>query len=97
MTGKKVVMPPRPSKQTPTADEYVVHGIAGTEVDGLKGGEGGGEARSVKAEPIKMKRLTIDIEESLHRKIKADCATRGSKIVDEVRDLLKQKYRNTET
>ena len=42
------------------------------------------------------KRLTIDIPESLHRAIKAQCAMRGSKIVDEVRVLLLQKYGNTE-
>ncbi|MBG6077983.1 hypothetical protein [Polaromonas sp. CG_9.11] len=44
-----------------------------------------------------IKRLTIDIPESLHRAIKAQCAMRGSKIVDEVRVLLLQKYGNTET
>lgn len=43
------------------------------------------------------KRLTIDIPESLHRAIKAQCALRGSKIVDEVRVLLLQKYGNTDT
>ncbi|MDP1541504.1 MAG: plasmid partition protein ParG [Nitrosomonas sp.] len=41
-----------------------------------------------------MKRLTIDITESLHRKIKSDCAKRGTKIADEVRELLLQKYGN---
>jgi hypothetical protein len=45
------------------------------------------------AEP--MKRLTIDVSESLHRAIKAQCAMRGTKIADEVRDLLLQKYGNT--
>ncbi|AMW35850.1 hypothetical protein HEQ62_10525 [Haematospirillum jordaniae] len=39
-----------------------------------------------------MKRLTIDIPASLHRAIKAQCAMRGSKISDELRDLLLQKY-----
>lgn len=43
----------------------------------------------------KVKRLTIDIPESLHREIKAQCAMRGAKIADEVRELLIQKYRNT--
>ena len=43
-------------------------------------------------EPEKMKRLTIDVPESLHRAIKAQCAMRGSKIADEVRELLIQKY-----
>lgn len=42
------------------------------------------------------KRLTIDIPESLHRAIKSQCAARGAKIADEVRELLLQKYGNTE-
>lgn len=41
-----------------------------------------------------MKRLTIDIPESLHRSIKSQCAMRGTKIADEVRELLLQKYGN---
>ena len=45
-------------------------------------------------EPEKMKRLTIDVPESLHRAIKAQCAMRGSKIADEVREPLIQKYGN---
>lgn len=40
----------------------------------------------------KKKRLTIDIPESLHRKIKADCAMRGTKIADELRVLLHERY-----
>ncbi|WP_455481756.1 hypothetical protein V4P56_04640 [Bartonella sp. B35(2025)] len=39
-----------------------------------------------------MKRLTIDVPESLHRLIKTSCASRGTKIADEVRELLSQKY-----
>ena len=45
-------------------------------------------------EADKMKRLTIDITESLHRKIKSQCAMNGTKIADEVRELLLQKYGN---
>lgn len=41
-------------------------------------------------EPIQ--RLTIDIPVSLHRNIKAQCAMRGKKIVQEIRELLIQKY-----
>lgn len=41
-------------------------------------------------EPIQ--RLTIDIPVSLHRAIKAQCAMRGKKIVQEIRELLIQKY-----
>ncbi|WP_375616324.1 plasmid partition protein ParG [Bartonella sp. AP58NXGY] len=39
-----------------------------------------------------MKRLTIDIPENLHRLIKVSCASRGTKIADEVRELLSRKY-----
>jgi len=42
-----------------------------------------------------MKRLTIDVPASLHRAIKTQCASRGTKIADEVRELLIQKYGNT--
>ncbi len=42
------------------------------------------------AEP--MKRLTIDITESLHRRIKATCAQRGTKMVDEIRILLESAF-----
>ena len=51
------------------------------------------ESRNANAEP--MKRLTIDVPESLHRTIKAQCAMRGTKIADEVRELLLQKYRKS--
>lgn len=53
------------------------------------------ESRSNGTEPEPMKRLTIDITEGLHRVIKAQCAMRGTKIADEVRELLVQKYGNT--
>lgn len=41
------------------------------------------------------KRLTIDVPESLHRAIKMQCAARGAKIADEVRELLLEKYGKT--
>ncbi len=50
------------------------------------------ESRAAADAPEKMKRLTIDISESLHRQIKAQCALNGTKIADEVRELLLQKY-----
>jgi len=39
-----------------------------------------------------MKRLTIDVSESLHRRIKVQCATRGIKIADEIRALLEKHF-----
>ncbi len=50
------------------------------------------ESRSNGNVPELVKRLTIDLPESLHRSIKAQCAMRGTKIADEVRELLLQKY-----
>lgn len=76
MSVKKVTFGARPAKPAPSADAWV-------------------ESRSVEEEPLsieKMKRLTIDIPESLHKAIKSSCALRGSKIADEVRELLYSKY-----
>lgn len=50
----------------------------------------------VTAEKEPNKRLTIDVPQSLHRAIKTQCASRGAMIADEVRELLMQKYGNTE-
>jgi len=55
-------------------------------------GAGAEKLAETPAADVKMKRLTIDIPESLHRTIKSQCAMRGTKIADEVRDLLVQKY-----
>lgn len=52
------------------------------------------ESRAAANASEAMKRLTIDVPESLHRAIKAQCAMRGTKIADEVRELLLQKYGN---
>ncbi|WP_336277065.1 plasmid partition protein ParG [Bartonella sp. CB178] len=49
------------------------------------------ESRTINTDE-RMKRLTIDVPESLHRSIKMSCASRGTKIADEVRELLIQKY-----
>ena len=57
------------------------------------------EARSVAAAPalcvdaaFALKRLTIDIPEPLHRRIKVACARRGAKMADEIRRLLEERY-----
>jgi hypothetical protein len=43
-------------------------------------------------EPEGTKRLTIDVPASLHAKIKASCAMRGTKMVDEITALLQDKF-----
>ncbi|MDH6160331.1 hypothetical protein [Janthinobacterium sp. CG_23.4] len=50
------------------------------------------ENRDEAADKEATKRLTLDIPESLHRRIKMDCASRGTKIVQEVTALLDAHY-----
>lgn len=38
------------------------------------------------------KRLTIDITEGLHKRIKAQCAMRGTKMADVIRELLEKEF-----
>jgi hypothetical protein len=38
------------------------------------------------------KRLTIDVPASLHARIKASCAMRGTKMVDEITTILEDKF-----
>ena len=39
-----------------------------------------------------MKRFTIDVPESLHRRIKMQCAASGLKMADEIRALLEKHF-----
>lgn len=39
-----------------------------------------------------MKRFTIDVPESLHRRIKVRCAERGKRMADEIRVLLAREF-----
>jgi hypothetical protein len=39
-----------------------------------------------------MKRLTFDIPETLHRRIKTQCASKGTKMTDELRLLLEKHF-----
>jgi hypothetical protein len=82
MSGKKVSITPKPTnvQSEPNLDNWI-----------SQGKENLNDAQPTSE---KIKRLTIDIPESLHRTIKAQCANRGNKIVDEIRALLLQKYEN---
>lgn len=40
----------------------------------------------------KMKRLTIDIPDSLHRRVKSRCGQDGLRMADVIRDLLEQRF-----
>lgn len=47
-------------------------------------------AETAPAEP--MKRFTIDVPTSLHTRIKTQCAMRGVKMADVLRDLLEREF-----
>ncbi len=47
-------------------------------------------ARTGSDEP--MKRLTIDIPLSMHQRVKSQCALKGEKMADVVRELLDQRF-----
>lgn len=49
---------------------------------------------TAETEPVKMKRLTLDIPESLHRAIKLKATEEGVAMVDLLRDLLVKEYGN---
>ena len=86
MSGKKISIGAKPTaKPAPEAAD------AWVECRGAA--ERAAEQAAEQAEP--MKRLTIDIAESLHRRIKAQCAMDGTKIADQVRELLVQKFGNS--
>ena len=82
MNAKKIAFGTKPTNKLAPVDTWVESRAS----DGGGGGGGGGSEA--------MKRLTIDIPESLHRAIKSQCAMRGTKIADEVRELLLNKYGN---
>jgi ParG len=82
MTKKQVKFTKRPvaaSPPTEAADAWV-----NANRDNDKAGRV--ETPAVPEEP--MKRLTIDIPESLHIRVKSQCARRGTKMADEIRALL---------
>lgn len=45
---------------------------------------------------VRMKRLTIDVSAELHSAIKVDCARRGIKMADAIRDILASEFRGDE-
>lgn len=77
MSSKKISIGSKPSARK-TADDTAVDSWVGS--------------RSPEVTKAPMKRLTIDISAELHTKLKADCALRGRKMTDEVRELLMEKY-----
>lgn len=75
---------PKPAQPPATADAWVQQNGEAAAVAALA------EVAVAKSEP--MKRFTIDVSEELHKRIKAQCAQRGSKMADVIRDLLEREF-----
>jgi hypothetical protein len=90
-SGKKITIPATPKQAQ--LDQWVT----ATELpDPLAKPPGTGVAPASQ-NPIdspKMKRLTLDIPEDLHRSIKLKAVTQGVSMVDLLRTLLEENYRN---
>ena len=54
------------------------------------------EMNSNSRAPVRMKRLTLDLHESLHRAIKRNAAEDGVTMAEKLRDLLAKHYRSSE-
>ena len=51
-----------------------------------------GETASPPTKTGTIKRLTLDLDEDLHRRIKVACSTRGSTMVQEITKLLEKAF-----
>lgn len=93
--GKSVSFKVPQSKLAPAADAWIANRGAepaamdreGGSVTPLKAVES-----ALVAEKEKMSRFTIDVPESLHRRVKMQCAARGQKMADMMRDLLEREF-----
>ncbi len=86
---KKSVSFKSPTRPADPADSWVASRAADTELP----------ASAVLPEPLAapeptepMKRFTIDVPVSLHRRVKMGCADRGVKMTDIMRDLLEREF-----
>lgn len=74
--SKKVAFGGKPTPKPMNADQWV-------------------ERRSIQEAAPKageMKRLTFDVPDGLHRRIKSQCAVKGVKMADELRELLEKHF-----
>lgn len=106
MAGKKVSFGTKPKKQ-PDVDAWVESRDIDTEVeaaekptsveeDTVKAKKGnsdaGSKGKSTSSNPTAMKRLTLDIPEPLHRRIKGRAVMEGVTMVNMLRKLLEEIY-----
>jgi hypothetical protein len=87
--NKKISFTPKPSTPSaPTPEAWV----SGTQVALQEEPAVAAPALSIQPAIVPMKRLTIDVTLDLHARIKVACAKRGTKMADEIRDLLEKHF-----
>lgn len=86
MTRKTVAFKPRSQPAADPADSWVA---ASREEQAAKAVT---KLHADQATDEPMKRFTIDVTESLHKRIKSQCAIRGVKMADVIRDLLEKEF-----
>ncbi len=105
---KKISMKPKPVASDKSADEWVTQNAPEPELDKTKqsaetGRVGVGRnarnasgaeevSNAIQANGAVLKRLTIDIPEDLHARIKMQCASRRRKMADEIRLILQEHF-----
>jgi ParG len=85
MSKKEIRIPKRPGTAATPAD-------AEAWINAPRGIEQAAKPEVPVAAEEPMKRLTIDIPERLHIRVKSQCAKRGAKMADEIRALLEQHF-----
>lgn len=92
---KKVSLGVKPQSRRPaTADEWV--NAAAPQTTSQNASQEAQNTPPSIVENFPMKRLTIDVPESLHAQIKSVCALKGVKMADEIRTLLQSHFPNVE-
>jgi len=80
MPKKMARIPSKPRQNNDNADEWVSGRTPAT------------KAVMQPAKAVVTKRLTLDLDEDLHRRIKVACSLRGTTMVEEITKLLKKEF-----
>ena len=89
--SKRVVIGPKPGAG-PAAQGAAEEWVSSRQGPGGPIEAAAGSGAGAAGEGPKMKRLTIDIPEALHTRVKTRCAARGLKMTDEIRALLEERF-----
>ena len=93
--GKSVSFKVPASKLAPAADAWIANRGAEPPTTDREGGTVTAlhpQETPAAAPKERMSRFTIDVPESLHRRVKMQCAGRGQKMADMMRDLLEREF-----